>query len=258
LNYTSHLVAFLDILGFSEICLKSENSKEEQNRLKVVFELCSSIPLEFENLSGKAKIKTMVVSDSIILGLELSGPVPTLSELANFFLASGHVQYHLCRNDFWIRGGISIGSLDFDQSQKQAVGPALIRAILLEKQSAKYPRIVVDPLVMTTAGYTTATEFRNEVNAVFASHQQRALFEWEHYFDRLSANRLEQDVPLFIDFARSVPQSSLNDVAESVARGLQGSIVHYKKYRWLADYILATNLQSNMGMYPSPLKTILG
>jgi len=175
-------------------------------------------------------------------------------------LAAGHFQYHLCRNDFWIRGGISFGLLDFDVKRKQAVGPALIRAILLEKQSARFPRVVVDPLVMTKSGYTNAPEFRDAVNQVYANDKQRALFEWTHYFDELSANKLPQDVPLFIDFARSVTEGTLLDVAEAVARGLRGPIVHYEKYRWLADYVLSTSLQKNMGMQPDfvTLKTLLG
>ena len=263
MNYKSHIVAFLDILGFSEICMRSESSDEEKNRLKKIFDLCDSIPSQFEHLKGKRDIKSIIVSDSIILTLELENEKLTLQELANFFLACGQFQYHLGIKGFWIRGGISVGSLNVDFERKHVVGPALIRAINLEKKAARFPRIVVDSLVMSEAGIIQAVEFRDKINELYSGDNQRALFEWRGFMDDWGEETIPKDVPFFIDFMRSVvgEEKKILTLAESVATGLRGSIEHYEKYRWLANYILAGHRQRYAGgisIYMNELKKLLG
>lgn len=173
---------------------------------------------------------------------------PSISEIANFTLAAGQFQYHLAKNDFFLRGAISVGPLHFSPEQKQAVGPALIRAVELEKKSAKYPRVILDSLVMEKSGYKDAPEFRREVNGVYARDKQQALFEWAHPIDRNKDAKLARDVPFIIDFLRSTQgDQNVVKIAESIARGLRGPIQHYEKYRWLADYILASHRLRSMG-----------
>ncbi|WP_415062614.1 hypothetical protein [Bdellovibrio sp.] len=262
MDYTPHVVAFLDILGFSEICMKSDTSKEHRESLKVIFDLCQTISSRFEHLKGKKEIKSMIVSDSIVLTLALEGSKPTLQELANFFLACGQFQYYLGKSGFWLRGGISIGSLNVNFDQKQVVGPALIRAVNLEKKVARYPRIVVDPLVMAEHGIANASDFRDEINALYSTDGQRSLFEWRGFMDDWGESNIPKDVPLFIDFMRSVvgEDGNVGEVAESVAKGLRGAMEHYEKYRWLGDYILAGHRQRYIGISPfnDRLKVLLG
>lgn len=262
MKYYPHIVAFLDILGFSEICMSSEKSISDGARLKEIFDLCQSLPSRFEHLKGKKNIKSMIVSDSIILTLEIEGNNPTLYELANFFLACGQFQYFLGKSGFWLRGGISVGSLNVDYQQKQVVGPALIRAINLEKKVARFPRIVVDSEVMATAGITHSVDFRDKINKLYSEENQRALFEWRGYMDDWGEANIPKDVPFFIDFMRSPVGEDENilEIAESVASGLRGSIEHYEKYRWLADYILAGHRQRYVGVsvYMERLKRLLG
>lgn len=247
MNYTNHLVAFLDILGFSELTLESENSIECRDAIQNIFQKCDDVRDSFSELTGKKKIKSMVMSDSIVLALELSSPIPSPKELANFFLASGQVQYCLSEIGVWIRGGIAVGPLEFDANQKQVVGPSLVNAVRLEK-SARYPRVVVDPKILSAAKIQTAEEFFVAVNGVYQANNQRPLFEWRNWFDDLGVNILPHDVPFFIDFVRSpVGNPNLLIIAEHIAKGLTGSIQHYDKYRWLADYILASNRQMNFG-----------
>jgi hypothetical protein len=262
MKYSPHIVAFLDILGFSEICMRSESFENDRKNLKEIFDLCHSIPNRFEHLKGKENIKSMIVSDSIILTLEIEGNDPTLQELANFFLACGQFQYFLGKCGFWLRGGISVGSLNVDFGQKQVVGPALIRAINLEKKVARFPRIVVGSEVMSAVGINQAVNFRDKINELYSADNQRALFEWRGFIDDWGEANIPKDVPFFIDFMRSVVEEDGNilTMAESVASGLRGSIVHYEKYRWLADYILAGHRQRYVGLSSQidELKRLLG
>ncbi|GIL18598.1 MAG: hypothetical protein BroJett040_23490 [Oligoflexia bacterium] len=204
----------------------------------------------------------MIVSDSIVLTLALESRKPTLQELANFFLACGQFQYYLGKSGFWLRGGISIGSLNVNFDQKHVVGPALIRAVNLEKKVARYPRIVVDPLVMAEHGIANSTEFRNKINDLYTGDGQRSLFEWRGFMDDWGEANIPKDVPLFIDFMRSVlnEDGDIDIVAESVAKGLRGPMEHYEKYRWLGDYILAGHRQRSAGIsqHTDRLKVLLG
>lgn len=263
MNYSPHIVGFLDILGFSEICDRSEKSESELNKLKEIFNLCHEIPTRFSHLEGKSRIKSMMISDSIVLSLRLLNDKPILSELANFFLACGQFQFYLGKKGFWLRGGIAVGSLNVDIERKQVVGPALIKAINLEKMVARFPRIVVDSKVMTEAGFTEAADFRNEINQLYAEENQRSLFEWRGFMDDWGEPNIPKDVPFIIDFMRSVADEECNvlEFAEGVAEGLRGPIAYYEKYRWLADYILAGDRQKYAGglsRHRDKLKNILG
>lgn len=245
MKYRPHLVAFLDILGFSQICLRSENNDTERAKLDNIFRSCSEISENFGFMPTKSKIKSMIVSDSVILALPLMNETPTVEELANFFLASGKFQYYLAQEDIWLRGGISIGSLYIDPRKKLVVGPALIHAINLEKKVARYPRIVVDQSVMLQYRSKNAKEFRSEINRLYERDGQRALFEWSRNFmNELATPGIPNDIPLFIDFMGSVSHDAENGdlvkIAKMVSKGLTGPLEHYEKYRWLADYILTS------------------
>jgi len=261
MEYKPHIVAFLDILGFSAICMKSEGDENERQRLAEVFELCKSISERFEVIRGKQKIKSMIVSDSIVLTLELGGESPLIPELANFYLACGQFQYFLAKRGFWLRGGISVGSLNVDHGQKQVVGPALIKAVNLEKKVARYPRIVVDPKIIADLGFTNASEFRTSVNELYADDNQRSLFEWRGMMDDWVKENIPTDVRLFIDFVSSTPdENDIEDIAKLIAHELHGPMEHYEKYRWLGDYILAGYRQRTRGIAHNmnAIKTLLG
>lgn len=254
MDYKPNLVGFLDILGFSSTCLQTESRNEARatdakERIRKIFALCQTIPREFDRLLVKRRIHSIVISDSILLTLELESENPSIDEIANFTLATGQFQYHLAKNDFFIRGAISVGPLYFNSDEKQAVGPALIRAVELEKTSAKYPRVILDSLVMEKSAYNDALEFRREVNGVYSQDKQHALFEWAHPFDKDKEAKLARDVPFIVDFLRSTKgDQDVVAIAESVARGLRGPIQYYEKYRWLADYVLASHRQRCMGL----------
>ncbi|MBV2169351.1 MAG: hypothetical protein KUL82_11660, partial [Bdellovibrio sp.] len=99
-------------------------------------------------------------------------------------------------------------------------------------------------------------------NALYSTDGQRSLFEWRGFMDDWGESNIPKDVPLFIDFMRSVvgEDGNVGEVAESVAKGLRGAMEHYEKYRWLGDYILAGHRQRYIGISPfnDRLKVLLG
>lgn len=260
MNYEPHLVAFLDILGFSEVCLKSESSESARDRLSNIFTQCDEINHSASLIPGKENINTIIVSDSIVLTLKLNEAKPSISEIRNFILGAGRFQYNLGKIGIWLRGGISCGALYVDLIQKQVVGPALIHAVGLEKNVAKVPRIIADSSIMNQAGYLSAVEFRKAVNQNGNTDRLRPFYEWSYMMDSIGEAHILNDVPFIVDFIRSIPPESPMIIAGHVAEGLRGPISHYEKYRWLADYILSTYSQAYLSIGPDQqnLKTLLG
>lgn len=260
MNYETHLVAFLDILGFSNICISSETSEFDRKKLSEIFKYCNQIKDTFPTTTGKQRIHSTIVSDSIVLTLKTEDETPTINEIRNFALAAGQFQYSLGENGIWLRGGISCGPLYVNLDEKQIVGPALIRAVNLEKNVAKYPRIVSDTTLMIKAGMQNAVEFRKEVNKYSDGSRLSPFYVANTMMDSIGIPQISNDVPFIIDFMCSARPASPLKIAEYVAAGLRGPIVHYEKYRWLADYILAFHRQNFLGAGPEShqLNVLLG
>jgi hypothetical protein len=260
MNYETHLVAFLDILGFSNICISSEASDGDREKLSEIFRYCNQIKESFSTITGKESIHSTIVSDSIVLTLKTEKEKPTINEIRNFVLAAGQFQYFLGENGFWLRGGISCGPLYVNLDEKQIVGPALIRAVNLEKNVAKYPRIVADTTLMLKAGIQNVVEFRKEVNKSSDDSRLRPFYEASTMIDSVGIPQISNDVPFIVDFMSSARPASPLKIAKFVAAGLRGSITHYEKYRWLADYILASHRQNFFGADPEShqLNILLG
>ena len=239
MDYKNHLVAFIDILGFSKICIKSKDDVKKRNDIQKIFSLCDDITTSLRGINGKEEINSIIVSDSIVLSLVIKDESPTISEVQNFFIAAGRLQYGLGEFGFMVRGGISFGPLYINLEQKQVVGPALIHAVNLEKNNAKYPRIIADTSLVKAMNYESIDEFRNKINSVDGNSEYKPLFEWEKdSLKRTEEINIPKDVPLIINFLPTIKDKYPLSIAGHVSQGLKDDITYYDKYRWIADYIL--------------------
>lgn len=249
MRYENHLVAFLDILGFSNLCLKSEKDDTSYDNLSEIYSICEQIPHGFDSRIGKTKIKTIIVSDSIMLTLRTEDELPSTKECANFFLACGQVQFKLAEKGYWLRGGISFGKLHVNEDKKLLFGPAFIKAVNLEKNIAKYPRIIIDTVFINLLGFKSALELIKKLNSIYDG--QLPLFNYSQSFFETDRPSVRNDVPLFVDFLNSVKQLNhmeFMNLAEVVSRDLNGSIEYYEKHRWLADYFLSAHRKYNLNV----------
>jgi hypothetical protein len=97
----------------------------------------------------------------------------------------GHIQINLMFKNVLIRGALTLGSITVDRGL--VFGPALAAAHLLESKRAKFPRIIVDPIVFTAL----------KDNALLRAHDYRQEME---YVRRLVARDL--DGLWFLDYLR--------------------------------------------------------
>ncbi len=236
ITYHPSFVAFLDVLGFEALV----RSKRPADKKKIITYF-HSINTEIANLKQikiKQDIGFLVISDSVILSVRKSGDVENDREIIRqLCVAIQKIQFQLALKDIWLRGGISSGDAYFDGSKSQIVGQAFINAYQLERRIAVYPRVVLDNRLIAELNFSTAEEMISAIN-------KNVLFPWS------SSNHVanfKKDVALFIDYlAPSFKKPSyLQKVVKNIQNNIYSNAEHYPKYRWVADYLIASCIPLN-------------
>jgi hypothetical protein len=235
-TYDFAIVTFLDILGFRDLVMGAEaavvNSKLEAAER---FTRPTSPPptddpeetydpliLQFSDAIVRIRRVRTKWNERWPIGL-------VFHELLDLV----HAQGELIREGVLLRGGVSCGRIC--ASKDRIFGPALVAAYELESKFALYPRVVVDPALLT--------EVRKS-DLLKAAHH--ALEDEEQYIGRLV--RRGDDGIWFVDYIRAV-EAELDDrdmypvflrshrqlILDGTERfaGLSGPM---SKYLWLASY----------------------
>lgn len=138
--YSSHIIVFLDVLGFSQLV----NNPKMNSVFAGLYASISGFSEIVKNneqadLSG---IKTTVLSDSIVL----SYPADTPNVLEKLTRMMHSIMHTFADENVFLRGSITKGLLWHDKNI--VFGPGLVRAHELEKNKADNPRCIVDPEVL--------------------------------------------------------------------------------------------------------------
>ena len=234
INYTPKYVAFIDVLGFTE--LVTNNSKE---KLEKYFDI---VELAFEIFKKhRRKLTKLAISDSIILISEDSQESFVL-----LLDAIQTLQVLLARRDIWVRGGISFGDVFFDEQSNTIVGKGFINAYLLEKE-AVYPRVIIDPMILDKQK-VTRREFYDNLNK--APHERISQGKLIHDYGLGNHVRFTVDDSIFVCYANKILTRSISGeyklapgeasdielVYSHLKKNLYGSQKHYPKYLWLKKY----------------------
>jgi len=141
--YSRRLVAYLDILGFSQLIEKSAASPHSQKQIQVFLEnyLQNNVLKLMNSIDSEHETCITLLSDSIIISMNpfsLDGEIPFCFELMTRCLI---FQSLICINlGLFTRGALTIGEIYHNSNV--VFGPALIEAYGLEK-SAGFPRIIL-------------------------------------------------------------------------------------------------------------------
>jgi hypothetical protein len=235
-GYEFSIVTFLDILGFRDLVMTADatvvNSKLEA--LERFTRPSSSAHTDNPDESYEPII--LQFSDAVVRIRRTRTKWNQRHPIGLVFaelLDLVHAQGELIREGVLIRGGVSCGPIY--TSEGRVFGPALVAAYELESRFALYPRIVIDPALLS--------EYRNNALVKAAHH---ALEVDEGYISRLI--RRGDDGIWFVDYVRAV-ESELDEpemypdflqmhrklIIEGAKRftGLSGPM---GKYLWLASY----------------------
>ncbi len=139
MNYTNTIIFYFDILGFKNLV----DTSIDQNGCEVVGQtdklLFALKQIEgLYNMDSTTYRQFLAFSDTVVVTMEGADNF----ELELMILRTSSMQRILLENSILLRGAVVSGLLYNDG--KRIFGPAIIEAYLLEKDKAKYPRIIVD------------------------------------------------------------------------------------------------------------------
>jgi len=243
---STHLLAFVDTLGFYKE-IQKPNSVTIEEYLAVFDQLKES----WRKRQNKKELKLTAIGDSVIIGVDVDSCLKgdrvlpaNQSEfnesLHNLCWAIAELQYGLALKDIWTRGAITLGPVDFDPERGRLLGPAFHSAYNLESSVAKYPRVIIDGVVIRATGLGTSHDFVNAINSVYQQVTPTPVLY--NYYTIQGPCNFDQDVPTFIDFASwgayQLGGSPLKVFSEHISSRLKDDVKHFEKYRWLANYII--------------------
>jgi len=147
-GYSDYIVAFLDVLGLTEAIKDSlSDAGGRANIARLLSELqetATTRTQDFHDSTSLPHIGISSLSDSIIISC------PTISEDSIRFvlrIVSEFCLKAIVGHGFFVRGALTIGPHWEDEGI--SFGPALIRAIEMERSLALWPRCIIDPAILT-------------------------------------------------------------------------------------------------------------
>jgi hypothetical protein len=142
IDYTLSVVAFLDVLGWSDLVERSVRDEALRNSMAVSIAAVNRV-LGFAGGRPPDDSGWPVIgqfSDSIIVSRRLTGPTGPAQRDA-FDIALNAICKNMLEKGFFLRGGVTEGLMYHYGAV--AFGPALTRAASLEK-AAVFPRVLID------------------------------------------------------------------------------------------------------------------
>lgn len=136
-EYEDRLVAFIDVLGFSNMVNQSVEDAEKIRRLTAALNSLYERIWEWEADGYDSSFAFTQFSDSIVISA-LAGTIDSFEMLQQLLFG---VTELVDNYEILVRGGIARGLLIHDA--ELVVGPAMIEAYRLESEEAKYPRIII-------------------------------------------------------------------------------------------------------------------
>jgi hypothetical protein len=158
------------------------------------------------------------------------------------------IQYELAKIDIWLRGGLSVGDVKFNEQCNQIVGQGFIDAYLLEENLAIHPRVILDNRLIEYLEFNSAEQMINSINNDVPkgtegySINRVVLFEWTKNKEHAHRTPLQQDVALFIDYLAYAfeSDSDLYSIITNIQHNLYRDNTTYSKFRWLTNYLLSS------------------
>jgi hypothetical protein len=172
-SYERRFVAFVDILGFSQLVQRTVTDhglfervyavlrdSRDQNLFRELFH-DGNWPSNYQNTQEFG----VVFSDSVVhtTQFDARGLIGMMFELNRLTLS-------LLQNGFFVRGGLVVGDIFVDRNI--VFGPGLIEAYELESSHAVYPRILVSDSVINAIAATEGSWMDDE-RAIYATWPDR-------------------------------------------------------------------------------------
>jgi hypothetical protein len=179
-KYRQRYVAFVDILGWSELMEQLERSPALVDFLHQLLSTVHKKPKGSRRWRGG--LKSQSISDAVAISADISN-----DGLRILFNSLQDLALSLLEKGYFVRGAVVRGRIY--QDERVVFGKGLVEAYRLESQIAKYPRILV------------TRDVADDMRRFSTKHQY-----WQEQFDK----RLEQadDGPWFLHVLRDMERSA--------------------------------------------------
>lgn len=148
MKYEHRIVAYIDILGFSEMIKQTVNENKPelaQKQLDAIHSVVTSIRTYVNSAKNKVLLgghcQITMFSDTIVFSI----PKAESARVLAMFRVLKRLQISMLTKNILMRGSVVHGELI--HTDEVILGPALINAYNVESKSAVYPRFVIDPHV---------------------------------------------------------------------------------------------------------------
>ena len=238
LEYTEHVIAFIDLIGFKNMLDDSENHPKKLGEIL-------SVLRDIKSLEEDLFIKATAFSDSVILSVPILEDVG--NKISNLVTTLVVLQNRLLRANIILRGAVTIGKLYHEEGV--VFGPALIEAYKLESNNAIFPRIIVQDSLHNYPSSKVCSDDGLDAKVGSLSFIQAA-YPWRTHLCH------DNDGLLFIDYLHSASRISVGgkgvlgwDIVysgkmrlyfEQVGQFIQENIIrnednirYIQKWRWL-------------------------
>ncbi len=224
LTYKKSLVAFIDILGFSDLVNGSNSDPEKRKKVEKIVNFVKDIIFVQEKVlrpDDPFYLQVSFISDSIVISTDAPRSVND-SRLINVLKYAGSVSLSLLAIGVLCRGSIVIGNIFHHRESNfnTVVGSALVNAYKSEKSVAIYPRIVIDD-----ATYKLWEEYlSNELDPEF----------WKEML------KLDQDGEWFINIFHRI---LLSEIQFLFPHGPESDDILNQAGNWIIDGLNKSNSQ---------------
>lgn len=230
IRYQNRIVAYIDILGFTEMIKQTDNENDPINsskKLNIIYGIVASIQKYFDSVKNQRGLKDncsiTMFSDLIVF----SQPQTESAGVIAMFDVLKRLQINMLEKNILIRGSIVHGKLI--HKDNLIIGPALINAYNVENKSAVYPRIVIDPkvvnLYMRKGGKQLGVERIKDYDYEFTFSDD---FDGTYYIDYF--NFVEEYLP------NSNSNKYYGKMMEIIKKGKQSNDTGIRmKYLWMGE-----------------------
>lgn len=224
--------AFLDVLGFTSHIGSSFQNGDGEIALERFYEVFTRQLQSVLNPKNDSHTqwRIKVFTDNIVLGY----PRPTWHsepEFADILRKIGQYQLQMTLENFFIRGGLSVGELFMDDST--AFGPPLLESYNLESKQAREPRVILSKGAISVLkqhlGFYSSPEGTSQYRLVFQDADREIFI---NYLDHVI-------VPGPPDGSDTIDVETLSKHRDIVVQNLTKHIenpILWAKYKWVATY----------------------
>ena len=214
-QYTSRIVAFIDILGFRNLISSLvKDSKLHRNIYQSLSLLKHRGQLSGNEKTSFSNLEVSTFSDSIVISTENNNAI-------SLIYACGWIQAELFQLGILTRGGISSGLMV--HKDNIMYGEGLLKSYDLETKCAIYPRILIDSMLVNN--------FNQKIKTFFLSKDVDGLWFVDPFKFDASANIVDDAIADGYD-TREIYFSELLQCIEKNIKDAKSDSV-FAKWKWL-------------------------